>query len=423
MNATMPLSSEVRVESSRPAGRRPGASAKGRNAGSDGFAAVFQAMLAGAMTTVPAQGVVPQAPAPAAIGPEIANSGARPAAQTAGGGESPSLAAPGQGAETLVTGVSVEGQMNAAPASGEAMAPDQAAGAPAAPRAATSEVPAGFPRSEEKKTPTVTTAVDAPLEGAPSRSSAGSAKEVEPSATLKAEGAKKGASPGREKPVWAPGAAQPGEKGGKIEPARPAGKKAQSESKYPGDNGPGPERFQGLSFRETASREAGSPVSFSRVAPESQVDPPQSGRAGEILRQVAEHLKPAVQSGQGEVRIQLHPAELGRVDLRLTVENGSLSARFLVQNGEVRQVLESSLPQLRQSLADQGVRVDLLNVSVAGGGFSFQSGGHQSKEGGNPRSGRPARNPVYAAEAVVPQARALYGGLARGSSSLVDYLA
>lgn len=71
------------------------------------------------------------------------------------------------------------------------------------------------------------------------------------------------------------------------------------------------------------------------------------------------------------VRVELHPRELGRLHLRVAVENGSVNAQIAAESEAVRQAIEAALPQLRQSLQESGLDVGSLQVFVGtdGGGF------------------------------------------------------
>jgi hypothetical protein len=84
----------------------------------------------------------------------------------------------------------------------------------------------------------------------------------------------------------------------------------------------------------------------------------------DILRQVTVRLS-RLQPGDGQVRLQLQPAELGRVDVQLTMESHEMTARFIVQHPEVRELLHRHLDQLRDSLAVNGVEVKQVAVEVA----------------------------------------------------------
>ncbi len=83
------------------------------------------------------------------------------------------------------------------------------------------------------------------------------------------------------------------------------------------------------------------------------------------------------------VRMQLHPDFLGEVEVRLTVRSGSLVAQFNVENTVVKDVLNSSIDNLRQSLADAGIEVGSLEVNVSQGGLSW----HQEQRNGFMKDG------------------------------------
>jgi len=100
-----------------------------------------------------------------------------------------------------------------------------------------------------------------------------------------------------------------------------------------------------------------------------------------------------------ELQVQLKPESLGRVDLKVSMENGVLSARILVDNPGVKAALEANLPQLKQSLADQGIA--LQGMTVGYGGERGQSQG-DAQQGLYRQEVRP--EPQYgAARQLAPQ--------------------
>lgn len=68
------------------------------------------------------------------------------------------------------------------------------------------------------------------------------------------------------------------------------------------------------------------------------------------------------QDGVTEARITLHPEHLGHVDIRLTVQNGQLTAQFLTQNGMAKELLENQMAQLRTALQGHGLQVERMEV-------------------------------------------------------------
>ena len=80
-----------------------------------------------------------------------------------------------------------------------------------------------------------------------------------------------------------------------------------------------------------------------------------------------------------EMIIQLKPEHLGELTLKVTVESGVVSASFHSNNNEVRNIIEASLPQLKQELSNQGLKIDNVDV-YAGLGDFFSNGQHESRQ-------------------------------------------
>jgi flagellar hook-length control protein FliK len=83
-----------------------------------------------------------------------------------------------------------------------------------------------------------------------------------------------------------------------------------------------------------------------------------------IIPQVVEGASNLLRSGSGRVVITLHPPQLGTIDMDIRVRDNKVSMLMLADNHEVKQVLESSLTQLKNALSEQGLQVDRLDVLV-----------------------------------------------------------
>lgn len=83
-------------------------------------------------------------------------------------------------------------------------------------------------------------------------------------------------------------------------------------------------------------------------------------------------------SDASEMVIKLKPEHLGELTLRVAVEHGEVTASFHTNNPEVRGIIENSLPQLKQDMASQGIKVD--NVGVYAGLSQFDSRGQQANQ-------------------------------------------
>lgn len=130
-----------------------------------------------------------------------------------------------------------------------------------------------------------------------------------------------------------------------------------------------------ISRREAPVREAGSRA--------SEVD---SQRALRAIEQVRVQLRP----GQRAAEIQLAPAELGRLAIRLKVERGNVHAVVRVEQPETLAALERFLPELRAALSAQGLDVGGMDLALAGDGAS---GFSESFDESAPRHATAAHDP------------------------------
>ncbi|MGP9633946.1 flagellar hook-length control protein FliK [Halomonas sp. AOP43-A1-21] len=70
----------------------------------------------------------------------------------------------------------------------------------------------------------------------------------------------------------------------------------------------------------------------------------------------------AQRGGEQQVKMQLHPAELGPLSITLKVSEQGTQAHFLASHMQVRQVIEQAIPQLREALAEQGISLGETSV-------------------------------------------------------------
>ncbi|MHC4377415.1 MAG: flagellar hook-length control protein FliK, partial [Planctomycetota bacterium] len=97
-----------------------------------------------------------------------------------------------------------------------------------------------------------------------------------------------------------------------------------------------------------------------------------SARTGEVDSQRAlraiEQVRVQLRPGQRTAEIQLAPAELGRLAIRLKVERGNVHAVVRVEQPETLAALERFLPELRAALSAQGLDVGGMDLGLAGDG-------------------------------------------------------
>ncbi len=87
-------------------------------------------------------------------------------------------------------------------------------------------------------------------------------------------------------------------------------------------------------------------------------------QAKEILSQIIEKASVDMTNGKSEMSIELKPESLGRISLKVVTENGIVMAKFVAENEQVKEVLESNMHLLKDSLENQGMNVQGFSVSV-----------------------------------------------------------
>lgn len=84
----------------------------------------------------------------------------------------------------------------------------------------------------------------------------------------------------------------------------------------------------------------------------------------EILSQVIEKAKVILTPDKSEMIMDLKPESLGKISLKVVTENGMVMAKFVADSQQVKQVLESNMQLLKDSLERQGMNVQGFSVSV-----------------------------------------------------------
>lgn len=85
----------------------------------------------------------------------------------------------------------------------------------------------------------------------------------------------------------------------------------------------------------------------------------------DIVNQIVEQIKVQVNADTSSMEMQLNPESYGKLQLQVLLKDGIVTARMNVENEAVRQALESQVVQLRESMNNQGLKVDAIEVTVA----------------------------------------------------------
>jgi flagellar hook-length control protein FliK len=96
-----------------------------------------------------------------------------------------------------------------------------------------------------------------------------------------------------------------------------------------------------------------------------------------VQQQVAVHVSRAAAQGQSRMNVQLHPAELGRVEVRLDIgDDGRVRASLTVDKPETLDMLQRDVRSLEKALNDAGLRASQDDLA-----FNLRDQGGQQGNG------------------------------------------
>ncbi len=105
---------------------------------------------------------------------------------------------------------------------------------------------------------------------------------------------------------------------------------------------------------------------------------------GNLIQYMSQQIIHASHSGSHTASFRLRPAELGDVRLDISVTDKNVKALIVVENEEVKQMLESSFNHLRDELKNQGLNVEQFKVEINSNGFkdNFKSAYNREEKSG-----------------------------------------
>lgn len=133
-----------------------------------------------------------------------------------------------------------------------------------------------------------------------------------------------------------------------------------------------------------------------------------------ILPQVIRSVATLVRAGGAEMRLQLQPADLGEIELRVRTAEAAVRGELVVSNPEVKQLLEQNLGRLRDALAEQGLDLE---------GFSVDVGGQSTHAEGREEFGRQNPSGTRVEGGEVPEAVPASSAVRMPDSGDVDFTA
>ena len=83
----------------------------------------------------------------------------------------------------------------------------------------------------------------------------------------------------------------------------------------------------------------------------------------EVIQQLVERFKINRRQLDSKIQLKLHPVELGKMEIDLTVKEGSIRANVVAQSQHVQEILERNITKLRSILEQQGFNVEDITVT------------------------------------------------------------
>ncbi|MCK9443571.1 MAG: flagellar hook-length control protein FliK [Tissierellaceae bacterium] len=84
----------------------------------------------------------------------------------------------------------------------------------------------------------------------------------------------------------------------------------------------------------------------------------------EILQQIVDNVKFAVQNSKNEIRIKLKPETLGEMAMNIEVVKGVITAKIMVDNYRTKEIIEGNLVQFKEQIKDTGLEIKTFEVFV-----------------------------------------------------------
>ena len=84
----------------------------------------------------------------------------------------------------------------------------------------------------------------------------------------------------------------------------------------------------------------------------------------QVLQQLVERFQVNRRQLESKIQLKLHPAELGGMEINLTVKEGSIRANVIAQSQHVQEILERNIAKLRSTLEQQGFNIEEISITT-----------------------------------------------------------
>ncbi len=100
------------------------------------------------------------------------------------------------------------------------------------------------------------------------------------------------------------------------------------------------------------------------TAVQEQASRASNATKSDVINQIVKKAEFIIKDAQQELRMQLEPENLGKLTLKVAVERGLITAKFVAESQQVKEIIESNFNQLKDMLEEKGIAVQSFSVSV-----------------------------------------------------------
>lgn len=90
-----------------------------------------------------------------------------------------------------------------------------------------------------------------------------------------------------------------------------------------------------------------------------------NGLADKIIKQITDDIRMYARRDTTSLEIQLEPETLGKVSLTVASKSGVVTAQLVVQNEVAKEAVESQMTTLKESMNNQGIKIEAIEVTLA----------------------------------------------------------
>lgn len=84
----------------------------------------------------------------------------------------------------------------------------------------------------------------------------------------------------------------------------------------------------------------------------------------DMVEQISEYTRVIISQGRNSLEMQLNPENLGKIYIHVSEKAGAITAQITASNESVREALQAQVVNLKESLNQQGIKVEAVEVTI-----------------------------------------------------------